>query len=180
MSSLETIERLLRDQAGRPPIEKWQPALSGEIDIQILADGRWIHEGGEIKRHELVKLFASILRCEADGHYYLVTPVEKWRLQVEDLPLLIVDMEVGESTSEGRRIAVKTNVDTWHELGPQHRLSVTESPDSGEPRPAVALEHGLSARVNRACFYRLVDLAEQHGDRLIVRSAGEQFELGRV
>lgn len=104
MSSLETIERLLKDQAGRPPIEKWQPALSGEIDIQILADGRWVHEGGEIKRHELVKLFASILRCEADGHYYLVTPVEKWRLQVEDLPLLIVDMEVGESTSDRKSV----------------------------------------------------------------------------
>ncbi len=178
MSTLAAIESLLQNQAGRPPIDKWQPELSGDIDIRICADGRWIHEGGEIKRHELVKLFASILRREEDGDYYLVTPVEKWRVVVEDLPLLIIDFEVGEAADGGRRVVVKTNVDRWFELGAEHALYVDSA--SGEPRPSVAIEHGLMARVNRACFYRLVDIAEQQGDRLVLRTAGQQFELGRV
>ena len=180
MSSLETIERLLKGQAGRPPIDKWYPEFSGDIDINILTDGRWIHEGGEIKRHELVKLFASILRREDDGEYYLVTPVEKWRVQVEDLPLLVVDMEIGDPAPDGRRIVVKTNVDTWFELGLQHVLQVETDAESGEPAPSIMTEHGLSARVNRACFYRFVELAELCGDRLVVRSGGVEFELGRV
>lgn len=180
MTSLETIERLLETQNGRPPIDKWHPDLSGDIDIVICADGRWIHEGGEIKRHELVKLFASILRREDDGEYYLVTPVEKWRVQVEDLPLLIVDIEVGEGSAGSRRIAVKTNVDRWFELSQDHPLSVDVAPDSNEPKPSVAIEHGLAARVNRACFYRLVDLAQQSGDRLVLQCGGGEFELGRT
>ena len=116
MATLTDIEALLRDQRGAPPIDKWHPELSGDIDIVIKSDGRWIHEGGEIKRHKLVKLFASILRREDDDEYYLVTPVEKWRVTVEDLPLQIIDFEVND-LADGRRIAVKTNVDTWLELG---------------------------------------------------------------
>ncbi len=180
MSTLATIEGLLQNQAGRPPIEKWHPDLSGDIDIRICADGRWIHEGGEIKRHKLVQLFASILRREDDGEYYLVTPVEKWRVAVEDLPLLIVDLEVSEATDQERRVVVTTKVDSWFELGSDHPLMVETDPLSGEPSPAVMTEHGLLARVNRACFYRLVELAETQGDRLLLCTAGQSFELGRV
>lgn len=180
MSSLEHIEKLLNEQGSKPPIDKWHPDLSGDIDIQICADGRWIHEGGEIKRHELVKLFASILRRESDDEYYLVTPVEKWRVQVEDLPLIIVDMEAVKSADDTQlRIAVKTNVGDWHELSRDHPLIVEQGADD-EPRPAVLTRHGLWARVNRACFYRLVELGENRGNELVLHSGGEVFVLGKI
>jgi hypothetical protein len=178
MASLDDIEILLKDQSGSPPIDAWHPELSGDIDIVIKADGRWIHEGGEIKRHTLVKLFASILRCEDDGDHYLVTPVEKWRVQVEDLPLLIIDLEYrGEGCAA--RLAVKTNVDSWFELGAEHPLKVLVDDSSGEPRPEVLTKHGLLARVNRACFYRMVDMAKSQGKDLVLKAGGEAFVLGQ-
>lgn len=174
MATLEHLESLLANQGGRPPIEKWQPELSGDIDIVIRRDGSWWHEGGEIRRFELVKLFASILRREDDGEYYLVTPVEKWRISVEDLPLFIVDIE---NTADLSRVAVKTNVDEWFELGSEHALTVQHTPE-GEPQPAVTLRHGLDARVNRSCFYRLVELARQEDGQLVLTAGEHRFVLG--
>ena len=90
--SLDTLSRQLeaaRRAPGGPPVEQWDPPLSGEIDIRILADGSWLHEGEPIRREALVRLFASILRREDDGAYYLVTPVEKWRITVELHPLVV-------------------------------------------------------------------------------------------
>jgi hypothetical protein len=179
MATLADIESLLSNQRGSPPIDNWQPDLSGDIDIVITSDGRWIHEGGEIKRHKLVKLFASILRREDDGEYYLVTPVEKWRVTVEDLPLQIVDFELS-NASATQRIAVKTNVDTWLELGSDHPLQVETDAHTQEPKPLVLLNHGLSARVNRASFYKFVELAECRGDRMILHAGGEEFVLGKT
>lgn len=179
MATLTDIEGLLVNQRGSPPIESWHPDLSGDIDIVITSDGRWIHEGGEIKRHKLVKLFASILRREDDGEYYLVTPVEKWRVTVEDLPLQIVDFELS-NVGTTQRIAVKTNVDTWLELGKDHPLQVETDNLSQEPKPSVLLKHGLEARVNRASFYKLVELAECHGNQMILHAGGEEFVLGAI
>ncbi len=178
MTSLDQLQAHLKNQPSAPPIEGWHPELSGDIDIVIKADGRWIHEGGEIKRHELVKLFASILRREDDGEYYLVTPVEKWRVQVEDLPLLIIDFEIEEGSGP-RRLIFKTNVDTWFELGGRHPISIDTGEDGSEPQPSVLTRHGLAARVSRACFYRLVDIAEPVGDSIVLRAAGETFVLGK-
>ncbi|MBW2939186.1 DUF1285 domain-containing protein [Zhongshania aquimaris] len=179
MATLSSIETLLRDQRGAPPIDKWHPELSGDIDIVIKADGRWIHEGGEIKRHKLVKLFSSILRRENDGEYYLVTPVEKWRVTVEDLPLLIIDFECSDLSS-GQRIVLKTNVDTWFELGAEHPLVVDIDPVTQEPKPSVHLSHGLQARINRASFYKLVEMAECKNEYLVLEAGGAEFELGSV
>lgn len=175
MSKLDTIAELIQSQRGKPPIGKWHPDLSGDIDIVIHSDGRWFHEGGEIKRHELVKLFASILRRETDGEYYLVTPVEKWRIQVEDLPLQVIDAEMGDD-----RIAVLTNVDDWWILDNSKPLVVETDDASGEPRPRVDLDHGLSARVARAVFYRLVELAEVEAGQLWLQSQGQRFSLGHT
>lgn len=177
MTSLDQLQAHLKNQPSAPPIEGWHPELSGDIDIVIKADGRWIHEGGEIKRHELVKLFSSILRREADGHYYLVTPVEKWRIRVEDLPLMIVDFEA-KLSGDLRRLVVKTNVDSWFEVGESHPLLVETAADTGEPKPSVLTRHGIAARVSRACFYRLVELAEPIGGSLVLRAGGETFVLG--
>ncbi len=179
MSKLSDIEHVLKNQSGRPPLDQWQPALSGDIDIQILVDGRWLHEGDEIRRHALVRLFASILRRESDGEYYLVTPVEKWRIQVEDLPLLITDFEALDTESHKRKFVVKTNVDTWFELSQKHPLIVTQDSQQ-QPSPRVILDYGLEARVNRACFYRLVEFGqEKNGDLLLQTTAGE-FTLGKL
>lgn len=179
MSHLNRIESLLADQPSKPPIHKWHPQLSGDIDIVIRRDGSWVHEGQRIERQALVRLFATILRREDDGEYYLVTPVEKWRLEVEDLPLQMVDMEV-EGEGEHQHIAFKTNTGEWVRLGPDHPLTVDTDPDSGEPQPSVRLDNGLEGRVARTVFYRLVEHAQQEGDELAVYSDGERYSLGRT
>lgn len=173
MKRLDDIAELLKDQPGKPPVEKWHPPLSGEIDIIIQSDGRWFHEGGEIKRHPLVKLFASILRREQDGEYYLVTPVEKWRIQVEEFPLQIIDSEVAPD-----RIAFMTNVDEWLLLGADHPLAVSTDPATGEPIPRVAVDRGLEAKLNRSVFYRLVEQATEENGELWLSSNGQRFSLG--
>lgn len=175
MKSLDDIAELLRNQRGKPPIQNWHPELSGDIDIEIRSDGRWFHEGGEIRRHELVRLFASILRREQDGHYYLVTPVEKWRIRVVDQPLLVVDLECG-----AEQLLVKTNAGDWISLDAQHPLEVSADSDSGEPYPTVQLAHGLRAKVARAVFYRLVELGSEDSGQLWVQSAGQRFSLGSI
>ena len=95
-NSLEGIEQQLgkRRNFDAPPLHLWQPALSGDIAIRITAEGDWYHEGGKIERDALVRLFASILRREDDGEYYLVTPGEKWRIVVELHPLMVIDIAV--------------------------------------------------------------------------------------
>lgn len=174
MPELPDIESLLADQKGRPPVDQWQPDFSGDIDIRIDRRGDWYHEGKRFERTSLVKLFASILRRETDGEYYLVTPVEKWRVQVEDLPLLIV-----ESREEGSDIALRTNLDDWLKMSAQYPLSVDEDAQ-GSPLPAVALWHGLSARVGRNVFYRWCELAQESDGELLLHSAGQSFSLGRI
>jgi hypothetical protein len=177
MTTLAELEALLAAQPGKPPVEKWQPPLSGAIDIRIARDGDWYHEGGRIERQALVNLFASILRHEADGHYYLVTPVEKWRIEVEDTPLLAVDMDMaGEGV--GRKMVFRLNTGEQVLLDAAHPLTVNAG--SGEPHPVLSLERGLSARLTRALFYRLVDLAETRGTELGVDSAGSWFSLGAL
>ena len=177
MTTLADIAKLVESQRGKPPIEKWQPELSGDIDIRIAANGDWFHEGDKIERHALVVLFASILRREADGEYYLVTPVEKWRIAVEDLPLTIVLMEQADG-----EIALKTNTNEWLRLSNEHNLSMgggaTDSPSS-EPKPEVSLWHGLKARINRNVFYQLVDIAEQKDGELVLYSCEQSFSLGK-
>lgn len=177
MAALDDIANLVSAHTSQPPLEKWHPELSGDIDIVIGSDGRWFHEGDEIKRQELVKLFSSILRREEDGCYYLVTPVEKWRLVVEDLPFNVVDMEVSDDPIPA--IAVKTNTGQWFELSAEHPLTVTTSADQ-EPQPEVTTLRGMGARVNRPCFYRLVDLASEEGRELVLHCRGGRFSLGKL
>jgi uncharacterized protein len=178
MATLSDIEGVLGAQPRKPPVEQWQPALSGDIDIYIDAKGDWYHEGGRITRQPLVNLFASILRREADGEYYLVTPVEKWRIRVDDAPLLAVDMEIaGESTAQ--KIVFRLNTDELTVLDAAHPLTGLSGGGDGEPHPCIGVDRGLMARLTRALFYRLVDIAEQRGSELGVVSCGQWFSLGR-
>lgn len=179
MSSLEHIEALLRDQPRKPPVDQWQPELSGEMDMRIDRRGDWYHEGGKIQRQPLVNLFASILRREPDGHYYLLTPVEKWRIQVEDAPLIAVDADIG-GAGDDRRCVFTLNTGEHVLLDERHGLTVVVDADSDEPRPYLQLDNGLTARVDRAVFYRLIESAEERAGEYGIVSAGEWFALGSV
>lgn len=175
--SLERIEQWLRDQPRQPPVMQWQPALSGDMDMRIDRRGDWYHEGGRIERQPLINLFASILRREQDGEYYLVTPVEKWRIQVEDAPLFAVDMEISGTEAE-RKITFLLNTGQVVTLEGVHPLVVEQDEQSGEPSPYLQLDRGLAARLSRALFYRLVDVADERDGHLQVTSAGSTFDLG--
>ncbi len=162
-------------QAGEPPLERWNPPLAGEMDLRIARDGSWWHEDSRIEREALVRLFARILRREADGHHYLVTPVEKWRIGVDDAPFVAGLLE-REGEGADQRLRLATNLGETVELGPEHALEL-EHDARGEPRPYVRLRHGLRARVDRAAFVELAGLALEHGGRTGVWSRGVFFAL---
>jgi hypothetical protein len=167
-------QQLGRDKSVRhPPLHLWNPPLSGDIDILIRRDGSWVHEGDPIHRAALVRLFASILRREEDGEYYLVTPVEKWRIRVEGFPLLIVDFELDRRGTDAQVLGVTTNVGTEYEVSSVHPLFLSD-----EGIPAVALDHGIDALFNRAAWYRLAELADETSEGVGLLSAGEFYIFG--
>tara|TARA_R110000823_G_scaffold130015_29_gene258247 strand:+ start:2361 stop:2891 length:531 start_codon:yes stop_codon:yes gene_type:complete len=175
MDSLDSFEEKLRktQTASPPPLHLWHPPLSGDIPIFIRADGVWFHDGGEIRREALVRLFASILRREEDGDYYLVTPVEKWRIKVELHPLLVTDAEFRQEN--GRQVLWCTlNTGQLIDVGETHPLFL--EPAVGNIA-AVRLEHGLSALFARAAWYRLVDMVLQQGDGSVLKSGDQAFSL---
>jgi len=157
---------------GLPPVHLWNPPNCGEIDIRILRDGSWRHEGRPIVRPALVRLFSTVLRKDPDG-YVLVTPVEKLKIEVEDVPFVAVAVE-----RRGDALVFRTNVGDEVEAGPDDPLRVETDPATGEPRPYVHVRRGLEARLSRPVFYELVDMAELRGGRLGVTSNGAWFDLG--
>jgi hypothetical protein len=171
--------RTTDDGAETPEGAPW-PAC-GDFDMKIGRDGTWYYKGGPIGRKRLVKLFASVLRREADGTYWLVTPVERGRIEVEDAPF--VAEEVAESgEGESQVLAFRTNLDEWVEAGPDRPLRLAHDPDTGEPNPYILVRPGLEARLSRSAFYHLVDLAVDHRDaqgrnRTGVWSKGSFFPL---
>lgn len=164
---------------GPPPVHLWNPAYCGEMDMRIARDGTWFHEGTPIGRAPLVKLFAGILKLE-EGRYYLVTPVEKLGIQVEDAPFVAVDFSVsGEGDSQ--EITFTTNVGDEVVAGAEHPIRVTRDAETGEPSPYVMIRRGLEARIDRKSFYRLVDMGEtaphEGADWFGVRSGGLFFPM---
>ena len=153
------------------PLGQWQPDYCGDIDMAISSDGTWYHEGVMIKRPELWQLFAGILRREADGEYYLVTPVEKCRVEVALHPLIITDLQLDESEKTGQLMAV-LNAGGVFPVGPEYPFKLEEKAGGAA---YIELPHGLSALCSRAAWYRLVDLADD--DHSIV-SGGAKFFLG--
>ncbi|MCB1755760.1 MAG: DUF1285 domain-containing protein [Gammaproteobacteria bacterium] len=176
-----TLEALLArlGEQKHPPVAQWQPDHCGEIDIRILRDGRWLHDGAEINRPELVRLFAGILRRE-EGGFYLVTPAEKLRIQVEDAPFLVVSMQQLLDDKQRPLIVLTTNVGDELLVDDQHALWVEQDPVSGEPSPYVHVREGLNALLSRSVFYELVDAGEICGKELLISSAGCSFSLGAV
>jgi hypothetical protein len=178
MPALTDIENALRKQPRKPPLDAWHPELSGDIDIRIDSRGDWYHEGERFQRQSLVNLFASILRRENDGEYYLVTPVEKWRIRVDDAPLLAVDMEQSGADKTSQQLLFRLNTEELVPLNLVHPLQLSAVGD--DLRPYLQLDHGLCAKLTTALFYRLVDIAEQRDDELGVSSDGVWFSLGKI
>ena len=154
------------------------------FDIRIASDGNWFHEGGLIGRPALVKLFATVLRREPDGSYWLVTPAERGTITVDDVPFIVVAMQCeGEGEGKQQRIRFHTNVDDTFLLGPDHPLQMraqqTElAVDEDGLRPYVLVRDNLQARLARPVFYELVALSVAGADgRFGVWSDGMFFPL---
>ncbi len=153
-----------------------------DLNMRIAADGTWYYQNSPINRMPLVKLFASVLRREKDGSFWLVTPVERGRIEVEDAPFIAVDCE-SEGEGRGQTLHFTTNLDQRVTAGQAHPLRVAEQPESGEPKPYVEVRPGLEALITRAVFYRLVELAVPADDDesiLGLWSSGRFFPLGRA
>ncbi len=166
---------------GPAPVHLWNPDFCGDIDMRIARDGSWFYMGTPIGRKPLVKLFASVLRKDGD-QYFLVTPVEKIGITVEDVPFNAVSFDV-RGEGESQVIRFTTNVDDVVEVGPDNPIVVRVDPDSGEPSPYVLVRTNLQALIVRSVFYQLIDLAEERdidGENWLgVWSQGEFFKIGQ-
>jgi hypothetical protein len=146
---------------GPPPVHLWNPPYCGEIDMRIATDGTWFYQKTPIGRLPLVKLFASVLKREGD-HHFLVTPVEKCGITVDDAPFLAVEMQI-EPTEDGETLHFRTNVDDWVVCGPDNALRFEQEPGTGGLKPYLHVRRGLWAKVTRALFYDLVARGEERG-----------------
>jgi hypothetical protein len=140
-------------------VHLWNPPFCGDIDIRIAADGTWFYQGSPIRRRALVRLFASILKREGEK-YFLVTPVEKVGIRVDDVPFLAVEMKV-ETESAGRALTFRTDVDDWIACGADHALRFEPDGATGALKPYLHVRDDLWARVVRSVFYDLVGLGEE-------------------
>lgn len=143
---------------GPPPVHLWNPPFCGDLDMRIARDGTWFYLGSPIGRHALVKLFSGILKLE-DGRYFLVTPVEKVGITVEDAPFVAVDFTVA-GQGQDQAIRFVTHVEDEVTAGPDHPIRVERDAETGEPSPYVMVRRGLEARIDRKSFYRLVEIGD--------------------
>ena len=180
-SGLDGIAQAARREGGKglPPVHLWNPPFCGDLDIRIAGDGTWHYLKTPIGRPALVRLFASVLRREGDK-YFLVTPVEKIGIVVDDAPFVAVEMIV-EDGPEGRMLQFRTNVDDWVACGRDHRLRFEPEPGTGGLKPYLHVRRDLWAKVSRPLFYDLVELGEERdidGQPMFgVASAGEFFVM---
>lgn len=165
-----------------PPVDQWTPDFCGDIDIRIARNGSWYHEGKPFLRQPLVNLLSSILKREGD-EYFLVSPVEKMRIQVEDVPFIVVGM-TEENMNGELTLVFRTLTDDIIPLDVEHPLRVQTDALTGEPRPYMQVRGGMEARIHRPVFYELVErgreVVRQGESHLMVESAGLQFDLGRL
>jgi len=179
--SLDKISAQISDaQQGKmkkmPPVELWDPPFCGDIDLEIKSDGSWFYNGTVFKRLALVKLFASVLKKEADK-YFLVTPVEKIGIVVEDAPFILTQWQwLDEQQSQ---MQVSTNLDDRFILNAEHPLTIAE-----DGSLYVTVRRNLQAKVHRNVYYQWVDLAGEdnkgNGTELVFFSADQRFSLGRI
>jgi hypothetical protein len=160
---------------GLPPVHLWYPPFCGDLDMRIARDGTWFYLGTPIGRPELVRLFSTILRRDGDA-YFLVTPVEKVGITVDDAPFVAVDFE-SEGTGAAQTLRFETNVGDHVTAGPEHPIRVTRDPETGEPSPYVLVRANLEALIDRKSFYRLVDIGDRHEGWFGLWSGGQFFPV---
>jgi uncharacterized protein len=163
---------------GLPPVHLWNPPFCGDLDMRIAGDGTWFYMGTPIGRPALVRLFSTILKRE-NGKHFLVTPVEKVGIRVDDAPFMAVEMRV-ENDPRGRLLRFRTNVDDWVACEPGHGLRFERAADGGLT-PYLHVRADLWAKVTRALYYDLVDMGEERmidGEEMFgVESGGEFFAM---
>jgi hypothetical protein len=160
---------------GLPPVHLWNPPFCGDLDIRIARDGTWFYLGTPFGRLELVKLFSSILKLE-DGNYFLVTPVEKVGIKVDDAPFVAVDFNA-KGTGPDQILTFETHVGDFAVAGPDHMIRVVRDPETGEPSPYIMIRAGLEALIDRKSFYRLVDIGKHHDGWFGLWSSGQFFPI---
>ncbi len=180
-SLLKLVEQAQQSDQGLPPVHKWEPDNQQDIDMRIARDGTWYYQDSPIRREKMVRLFSTIIRRDGDS-YFLVTPGEKLGIQVDDAPFVATSLE--RADHEGRRkLIFTTNVGDAVVAGPDHPLEVITDAETGEPAPYIHVRTNLWALIDRAVFYRLVEMGEsvEEGGRtsLVVDSDGERFVIGR-
>jgi len=174
------IERAEKSGRGPPPVERWNPPFCGDLDIVIRRDGTWFYLGTPIGRMPLVRLFAGVLRKDEDGRTYLVTPVEKVGITVEDAHFIAVEMDAG--TRDGEPVLTfRTNVGDVVEAGPDHPLRFDTEASHGGVKPYLAVRGRLEALLSRAVTHQLMALGEEieadGATMFAVRSAGAVFPI---
>lgn len=186
---LVSVEDTLRAMIGGdkrkgqlPPVHLWNPDHCGDIGMEIRSDGSWWHAGGRIGREKLVRLFSTILRKDDDGKTYLVTPYEKIIVHVEDAPFLAIRVDIRGDPGPQQVLAFATNLGDLTLAGPEVHIRVETDPETLEPSPYVKVRHRLEAKLTRACFYDLADMAMPNpangGATFGVWSQGQFFEIG--
>jgi uncharacterized protein len=161
---------------GLPPVHLWNPPFCGDLDMRIAQDGTWFYLNSPIGRKPLFKLFASVLRHDEDGKYYLVTPVEKCGITVDDAPFVAIRMHA-EGEGPDQVIRFETNVDDEVTVDHDHPLRVEDEPGTGGLKPYVLVRGRLEALVSRALFYDLVALGTVQGDWFGVWSSGKFWPM---
>ena len=163
-------------EKGPPPVHLWNPPFCGDLDMRIASDGTWYYMKTPIGRPALVKLFSSVLKREADK-YFLVTPVEKVGITVDDAPFTAVEMRL-EGEGAARVLSFRTNVDEWVACGPEHTLRFDAEPKTGGLKPYLHVRRDLWALVTRALFYDLAELGEDRdidGRKMFGVASGGEF-----
>ena len=183
LKGIETIyDFSKRKKKGIPPVEKWNPPFCGDIDMHILRNGKWTYMGSEIKRPAMIKLFSNIIRLDDDGHYYLVTPVEKVRIKVDDAPFVAVSMN--KIKDEGVNcLSFTTNVQDEVTLSKENPIEIVIS-DNDEPSPYITIRKNLKALISRSVYYDLINMAEEEiiEDKkfLVIKSNNTLFKLYEI
>jgi hypothetical protein len=174
------VARAARAGKGLPPVERWNPPFCGDIDMEIRQDGTWFYLGTPIGRMPLVQLFSTVLRKDADGRTYLVTPVERVGIRVVDAPFVAVEMNVS-GTGDEQVVTFRTNVGDVVEAGPDHPLRFVDEDGTGGLKPYLLVRGRLEALVARPVMYELVG----HGEEIVLdgkamfalRSRGAVFPI---
>ena len=172
---IASAARAASGKKGLPPVHLWNPDFCGDLDMRIARDGTWFYLGTPIGRKELVRLFSTILRQD-DDKYFLVTPVEKVGIKVDDAPFVAVDFEATGSGLD-QSLTFETNVGDFTIAGKDNQIRVVRDAQSGEPSPYVHVRAGLEALIDRKSFYRLVDIGAHHEDWFGIWSGGQFFPI---